>query len=559
MIGTDGGFYVSFDRGQNWEHMNHAGAFGQFYHVAVDSRKPYWVYGGLQDNGSWGGPSMSLRDDGPINEDWLFINGGDGFVCRVDPNDPDLVYAESQDGSMSRRNLRTGEQTGIRPTPARGGPGGAGGGGGGGGGGGRGGGHRFNWNTPYILSSHNPSIFYCAGEQVFRSLKKGDELKAISQEITRTKKGSGTALAESPRNPDVLWVGTDDGALWVTRDGGAKWERVDEKIGLPGPRWVSTIEASRFADGRAYVAFDAHRSDDDKPYIYVTEDYGQTWNSIVANLPAFGSTRCLREDITNSNLLLCGTEFAAFASINRGRSWTKINNNLPTVAVHEFAFHPTAGEVVAATHGRSLWILDITPLRQATEDRVRGEAHLFQPTTAIRWRNEPGRVMMGFTSSRRFVGTNPPRGAQIYYLLGKAGQKVSLKVVDYTGEAVSNLQADTKPGLHRAVWNLSVMGGGGRRGGPGGGGGRGAAPAGPLADVAPEIAAVLAAAGGGFGRGGRGGGGGAAAQPGMYRVVLTVDGKEYSQPLRVEPDPVRSADISTAGGPDDDDHDGIDK
>src|SRR5262249_29963384 len=159
---------------------------------------------------------------------------------------------------------------------------------------------------------------------------------------------------------------TDDGALWVTRDGGREWKNVADKVGLPGPRWVSTIEASRFADGRCYVAFDAHRSDDDKPYVYVTENFGDTWKCLNANLPEFGSTRCLREDIENQNLLLCGTEFAVYASINRGGSWTKINNNLPTVAVHEFAFHPTAGEVVAATHGRSLWILDVTPLRQMT-------------------------------------------------------------------------------------------------------------------------------------------------------------------------------------------------
>ena len=252
----------------------------------------------------------------------------------------------------------------------------------------------------------------------------------------------------------------------------------------------------------------------------------------------------MREDITNSNLLLCGTEFAAFASINRGKSWTKINNNLPTVAVHEFAFHPTNGEVVAATHGRSLWIVDITPLRQATESRITDAAHLFQSPPAIRWRTEPGRVMMGFTSARRFIGTNPPHGAQIYYSLGKSAQKVSLKVVDYTGQTVSNLPVETKAGLHRVIWNFATTGGGGgRRGGAGGGGGRGG-PGAALADVAPEIAALLAAAGGGgFGGGGRGGRGGMgnARRAGMYRVVLTVDGKEFTQPLQVEADPVRAA------------------
>src|SRR5206468_3084670 len=177
-----------------------------------------------------------------------------------------------------------------------------------------------------------------------RSLKQGTDLRVISPEITRTKRGSATALAESPINPDVLWAGTDDGNLWVTRDGGQKWTKVAAKVGLPGPRWVATIEASRFAEGRAYIAFDAHRSDDDEPYVYATEDFGQTWKSLRANLPV-GSSRVLREDVTNPDLLYLGTEFGIWASLDRGKSWTRLNNNLPTVAVHEIAVHPTAGEI----------------------------------------------------------------------------------------------------------------------------------------------------------------------------------------------------------------------
>src|SRR5262249_5358083 len=162
-------------------------------------------------------------------------------------------------------------------------------------------------------------------------------------------------------NPNVLYAGTDDGNLWVTRDGGAKWDNVAEKVGLPGPRWVASIEASRFAEGRAYVAFDAHRSDDDEPYVFVTEDFGNSWKPLRANLPA-GSTRVLREDIRNPDLLYLGTEFAIWASLDRGKSWNKLNNNLPTVAIHEIAIHPTAEEIVVATHGRSIWVLDIAPL-----------------------------------------------------------------------------------------------------------------------------------------------------------------------------------------------------
>src|SRR5262249_48303988 len=190
--------------------------------------------------------------------------------------------------------------------------------------------HRFNWNTPFILSHHNPKIYYCAGEVVFKSLKQGDELRVISPEITRTKRGSATALTEPRKTRGVLYVGPDAGALWVTRDGGVKWENVAEKVGLPKPFWVSTIEASRFVEGRCYVAFDAHRSDDDEPYLCVTEDFGQTWKSLRANLPT-GSSRVLREDVLNPNLLYVGTEFAIWASVNRGASWTRLNNNLPTV------------------------------------------------------------------------------------------------------------------------------------------------------------------------------------------------------------------------------------
>jgi photosystem II stability/assembly factor-like uncharacterized protein len=512
IVGCDGGFYQTYDRGEHWDHLNHL-AIGQFYHVCVDSRSPYRVIGGLQDNGSWSGPSHSLAG-GPINEDWYMVGGGDGFVCRVDPNDPDIVYYESQDGNVSRRNLRTNQGASIRPR--EGGPGGGRQGGGGGGRGSRGSASgsqaRYNWNTPFILSSHNPRIVYVAGNHVYRSVKSGDEMKSISPEITRTKRGSATALAESPRNPDVLWVGTDDGFLWISRDGGAKWDNVTEKVGLPGPRWVATIEPSRFEEGRCYVCFDAHRSDDDEPYIYVTEDYGQSWKSLRGNLPT-GSSRCLREDIVNRNLLYLGTEFAAWASIDRGKSWTKINNNLPTVAVHEFAQHPTAGELVAATHGRSIWILDVTALRQITPDTVKAKATLYQPNTAMIWHSEPakGSSIYG-NGSRKFVGENPAPGAQIFYSLSQKAQKVNLKVLDFASKTVwETTNAKTDAGLQHVSWNLRRGGAGGGRGGRGGGGG--------------------------FGGGGRGGFGGAPVSAGMYRVVLTVDGTEFSQGLKVEIDP----------------------
>ena len=462
ILGGDGGVYATHDRMAHWDFMNHV-AIGQFYHVAVDGRKNYRVYGGLQDNGTWSGPSRSLAGHGMLNEDWQMVNGGDGFQVQVDPTDPDQIYLETQDGGMSRFNLRTGARAGIRPKRESGQPG-----------------QRFNWNTPFILSSHNPKIYYVAGQFVYRSVKLGDDLKAISPEITRTKRGSATALAESPRNADVLWAGTDDGALWVTRDGGQQWTNVASKIPLPGPRWVASIEASRFAEGRAYVALDGHRSDDDEPYVFMTDDFGQSWKSLRGNLP-WGSTRVLREDLKNKDVLYLGTEFAAWVSINRGSSWTRINSNLPTVALHEIAQHPTMGEMVAATHGRSLWALEQAPLRQMTPDIVKAKAHLFEPNVAVRFRAEPPRLSP-WSGSRRFQGDNPPSGAPIYYSLNGKVDKVTLKVVDFAGKTINDLETKSNPGLHRVDWNYRA----------------------------------------------------ANAPPGMYRILMNVDGQDFEQNLKLE-------------------------
>lgn len=514
IIGCDGGYYVTYDRMAKWDHLNQA-ALGQFYHAAVDPRPLYHVYGGLQDNGSWGGPSRTRGSNGPINEDWISVGGGDGFTCRVDPNDPDLVYSTTQNGNMNRRNLRTGETAAIRPRVAQGQR------------------YRFNWNSPFILSSRNSRIFYAAGNFVFRSLDRGNDLVPISPEITLTSKGSATALAESPRNPNVLYAGTDDGALWVTKDGGKQWTEVSKNVKLPGPRWVSTIEPSRAVEGRAYVVFDGHRSDDDDPLVYVTEDFGQTWKSLRANLP-WGSTRCLREDLTNPNLLYLGTEFAVWASLNRGESWVRINSNLPTVAVHEFALHPTAGEIVAATHGRSLWILDVTALRQMTPEALKAAAYLYKPGVVIRWKTEPRR---GGTN-RRYVGENPLPGAQLYYSLAKITNQVSLKVLDVEGKLVRELRAPGDAGLHRVAWDLTrpaprtVA----RTGPPG----EPAQPPGESGEAPPQR------------RGPGQGPGGVSVPPGIYRVVLTVDGKEFTQLLRVEPDPSAP---STALAAEEDDED----
>ena len=552
IAGTDGGFYVTYDRGARWDHMQHAGAIGQFYHVAVDNQTPYRVYGGLQDNGSWGGPSRSPIFAGPLNTDWLTVKWGDGFVCRVDPTDPNTVYAESQDGAMSRLNLRTGGSVSVRPRARQGL-----------------GAYRFNWNTPFILSAHNPNIFYSAGNYVFRSVKRGDDSVAVSPEITLTKRGSATALSESPKNPDVLWVGTDDGAVWVTKDGCKTWTNVTPNFkaaGLPGPRWVASIEASKWTrnDGRAYVVFDGHRSNDDEPYVFVTDDFGATWASLKANLPK-GSTRVLREDIANPNLLYLGTEFAAYASVNSGMAWTKSNGNkpatpevaggLPTVAVHEFAQPTTANDLVVATHGRSIWVLDVTALRQLTSEVVRGKTALLAPSPAIQWR-APNRPPFS-ESVRAYAGQNPSRAANLDYVIGKKATKAELKVQDVTGNTLRTFEAKTEPGYYRVTWDFGRPGaGGGRFGGQGQGGergrfggqgrpeGKGATPPGkgPNPEAkGPVTPSELAPALNPLNRPGSSFRSG----PGTYRVVLTVDGTDYIQTLTVERDPTVPLDAAT--------------
>ena len=287
------------------------------------------------------------------------------------------------------------------------------------------------------------------------------------------------------------------------------WKPFHELI--PGPRWVSSIEASRYEAGRAYITLDGHRFDDDEPYVFVTENHGKTWRSLRANLSASGgSTRVIREDIENANVLYLGCEFGAWVSIDRGETWTKLNNNLPTVAVHEIAIHPTAGEIVAATHGRSLWVLDVTALRQMSAETVKADVQLYKPNTAILWRSRPGG---GAGTARRFIGQNPSSGAQLFYSLNGRARDVSLKITDAAGKTIRELEASGDAGLHHVGWDL-------RR-------------------PAPQRRAGAQRGRGGFGSGGRrfGGRRGPAVAPGTYRVVLTVDDKEFVQELVVAPDP----------------------
>jgi hypothetical protein len=290
---------------------------------------------------------------------------------------------------------------------------------------------------------------------------------------------------------------------------------------------VSTIEASRYVDGRCYVVFDAHRSNDDNPYVFVTEDFGETWKSLKGNLPV-GPTRVCREDIANQNLLYLGTEFGCYASVNRGAAWTRINGEkgLPTVAVHEFAQPTTANDLVVATHGRSIWVLDVTALRQMTSEIVKGKTTLFAPSPAIAW--QQANPIPFYSAHRVYTGQNPPRGAAIDYVLAKKAEKVSLVVKDVAGRTIRELQPSTDAGYHRVAWQFDLV-----RRGPGGGGG-GGPPGGQRKGPNPGAAPAEPPSLNPLNRPNTGRG---AAEPGEYRVVLTVDGTDYAQTLTIEQDP----------------------
>ena len=532
MIGNDGAIDVSYDQGETWEAFRRW-AVGQPYHASVDMRRPYYVCTGLQDNGSWCGPSQ-VRNGDILSEDWYRVGGGDGFYTAVDPTDYTVVYSESQNGNIRRTSLETGEGGGIRPrapsennpnsnivpTPEVGTE------------------IRWNWNTPFVLSPHNPDVVYAGGNRLFRSMDRG-ETWTMSPDLTRNVDRDGVELmglanslprcnrldrgeecilsrndgvsrystivsvAESRLVPGLLWVGTDDGNVQVSRDGGATWTEVGQNI--PGGTmgyYVSRVEASHFDAGTAYASVDGHKSDDLRPYVFVTRDYGESWESIASNLTEYGNVNTVRQDPVNSRLLYAGTEFGFFVSLDEGGTWRPFMNGLPVVRVDDVLVHPRDGDLVLATHGRSVMIMDdITALQQFSDEVADAPAYLFQPRDAVRWKQDPRRSR-SVTGSKVLRGDNAEPGVAIQYWLAEASGDVSITVSRAeTGELFRNLEAVGNSGINRVQWNL--------RGNPREGSG-----------------------GGGFGFGG-GGRGGPTAEPGLYRVSLSVDGRELETTVTV--------------------------
>jgi photosystem II stability/assembly factor-like uncharacterized protein len=449
LLGTDGGVYQSWDGGKAWEHLNRFAA-GEFYRINLDSSAPYRLCGGLQDNLNWVGPSRVRSEEGILNYDWVNIGGGDGFYCVFDDEDANLVYTESQEGFLHRMNLANGEVKILRPEPAEGQVA-----------------FRFHWNAPLLGSRHHKGVLYFAGNRVFRLTRRGEHWKLISPDLSTQELGkmiavgSGAenygvvyALAESPVKAGLLWAGADDGKVWVTENDGESW--TDVSAGLPAPvkgQWVMRIEASGHDAKVAYLVVDAHRSNNWAPLVYRTDDLGKTWQDVASDLPADGPAKVLREDPKNPNLLFCGTEFALFVSFNRGGHWTKFGG-LPTVAIDDLAIHPRDADLVIATHGRSLFIVDdIRPLQMLTPETQKDEATLFPVRPAQGIYKMPG--FADWNGKGVFRGENPPDGALItFYVREFNGEQAKVKISNADGQPIAKYKVTAAPGFNRFSWDL---------------------------------------------------------------------------------------------------------
>ncbi|MFL6261175.1 MAG: WD40/YVTN/BNR-like repeat-containing protein [Thermoanaerobaculia bacterium] len=458
LLGTDGGVYMSYSQGRQWHHMGTL-PVSQFYHVSYDMARPYRVYGGLQDNGSWSGPSAGLG--GTIqNKDWVNIGGGDGFWAYADAADPDIVYAEFQGGEVSRRRVSTGEEKSIKPLPGAGDPP-----------------YRFNWNTPVAMSPNDPKTIYLGSQFLFRSRDRGDSWEKISPDLStndpkkqkQQQSGGLTVdnssaenhttiftISESPKNGQVIWAGTDDGNLQATRDGGKSWVNVAPNVpGLPKGTWVSCVEAGRFEEGTAFATFDGHQAGDMKTYVYRTADFGKTWKPLATDATT-GYAHVVRQDLVNPDLLFLGTEFGLYVSVDGGGRWARFTGRLPKVAVRDIAIHSRDGDLILATHGRGVYVVDdLTPLRKLTRQALDADVAMLPARTSVM--TIPASVQ-DFPGDDEYVAFNPDEAATITYYLKKRHIFGDLKVevYDSKGQLLSTLPAGKRRGINRVSWPMRL-------------------------------------------------------------------------------------------------------
>jgi photosystem II stability/assembly factor-like uncharacterized protein len=562
-LGQDKGFFATHDHGRTFHYFDNL-PVTQYYAIGVDMRDPYVIYGGTQDNGSWGVPSFTRDAFGIRNDDTWKMHWGDGMHAATDPDNWRRVYSEAENGSFRRYDALTYAEAFGRPgiqnivnfeeitgkkrpegqaTPGdlaafyvqmrndRS--------------------FRFNWQTPFIVSPHNGRTIYLGANHVFKSIDGGVTWMGISPDLsnsdpetTRPDTGGLTpdstgaethatvvSLSESPLVPGLLWAGTDDGNVWVTKNGGAAWSKVNGTIpDVPEKLWVSDVEASPHAPGAAYVCLDGHRSDNFGTWIFKTTDYGTTWTNIGRALPPNQPVHVLAADPKNAQLVFAGTEFGVFVTLDGGASWRPLMNGMPTVAVHDLVIHPRDNDLIAGTHGRGLFVLDdISPLQQLKPAVLSADAHLFAQRTATWWVDQSRGGQFGDDT---YAGSNPPSvrppGAAmdrakivntpvITWYLGKPSDSpVSLMIQSVDGKLSRTLTVPARVGITRFVWD-------GRFDLPGGQ----AAPAQPAGEVSAFLATFRPPPG-------------VSAGPGTYRLALTADGKRVEGVLQIREDPLLS-------------------
>ena len=458
--GTDGGVYRSWDGGSTFEIVENL-PLSQFYHISVDDAEPYNVYGGLQDNGSWYGPSSS---PGGVNaRDWNSVGYGDGFRVLKHPT-KNIVYSEMQGAAnVWRYDIDKNRTKTVQPLPKKGDAD-----------------LRFNWNAPMAVSSHVPDRFYMGSQFVHRSDDMGDNWEIISPDLTTNDKtkqdqsksgglsidNSGAenhttifTIAESPLDKDILWVGTDDGNVQVSTNGGKSWDNVTPNlIGIPKNTWVYHIEASSHGKGIAYAVFEGHTSGDMKPYALKTSDYGKTWKSIISDdINAKAFVRNIQEDYVNEDLLFLGTEFGLYVTIDGGKNWSHFTNNMPLVAVHFIDLQKKTNDIVMGTHGRGVIIIDdISPLRELNQDILSKNLHFFE-TKPFEMTEESG-FSGSFGSETQFVGNSKSSAARIVYYLKKRHTfgKMSMEVQDMDGNKITSLDPGKSKGINVVNWSFNT-------------------------------------------------------------------------------------------------------